>query len=133
VAVPLAWLAAPLTTPAYLALCAAIIAVAIWAADRADRAAGTHDSQRIVIDEVAGYLVAMAWADRGDPIVLLLGFVLFRVADIVKPPPARFFDRGWRGGAGVVLDDVVAGLWAAAVLAGMALTDLPGHLRALGG
>lgn len=130
-AVPLAWLTAGLTTAPYLGLCAAVTALACWAADRTDRAAGTHDSGQIVIDEVAGYLVTMAWVDRGDPILLALGFVVFRLADLVKPPPARFFDRGYRGGIGVVLDDVVAGGYASAVLAAMVLTDLHGHLAAM--
>jgi phosphatidylglycerophosphatase A len=130
-AVPIAYLAAPLGLVPYLALCAAITGLGIWAADRADRVLGTHDSSRIVIDEVAGYLVTMALVDRADPLLLALGFVLFRVADVVKPPPARWFDRGVRGGVGVVLDDVVAGVYAALLLAGMALMDLPGHLRAL--
>jgi phosphatidylglycerophosphatase A len=129
-AVPLAHLAAPLGVASYIALCAAVTLVAIWAADRADRRLGTHDSGRIVIDEVAGYLVTMAWVDRSEPILLLAGFAVFRVADIVKPPPARFFDRGFRGGVGVVLDDVVAGLYASLVVAGMALMDLHGHLAA---
>lgn len=133
VAVPLALACASLSVPVYLALCAAVVALAIWAADRADRVLGTHDSGRIVIDEIAGYLVTMAWVDRADPILLATGFAVFRLADIVKPPPARYFDRGFRGGVGVVLDDVVAGVYASAVVAGMALTDLPGHLRALGG
>jgi phosphatidylglycerophosphatase A len=48
--------------------------------------------------------------------VALLGFGLFRLFDIVKPPPARFFDRRWKNGLGVVMDDVIAGLYGAIVL-----------------
>jgi phosphatidylglycerophosphatase A len=130
-AIPLAYAAAPLGTVAYLAVCVAVTLVAIWAADRTDRALATHDSGSIVIDEVAGYLFTMAWVDRTEPLLLLAGFVVFRVADVVKPPPARIFDRGFHGGVGVVLDDVVAGLYGSLIVAGMALTDLHGHLAAM--
>ncbi|HLU66490.1 MAG TPA: phosphatidylglycerophosphatase A, partial [Kofleriaceae bacterium] len=116
VAVPLAWLASGAPQWGYLALCLAVTGLAIWAAAGADRAFGVHDSGRIVIDEVAGYLWTMALVDRSDPLLLLAGFVLFRLADIVKPPPARAIDARMEGGTGVVLDDVVAGLWAAAAL-----------------
>jgi phosphatidylglycerophosphatase A len=129
-AVPLAYAAADLATAAYLALCVAVTLLGIWAADRTDRALATHDSGTIVIDEVAGYLVTMAWVDRSEPLLLLAGFLVFRVADVVKPPPGRVFDRGWRGGAGVVLDDVVAGLYASAIVGAMAWMDLHGHLAA---
>jgi phosphatidylglycerophosphatase A len=130
-AIPLAYACAPLGAASYLAVCGLVILVAIWAAGRADRVMGTHDSGRIVIDEVAGYLVTMAWVDRADPVLLVAGFFVFRIADIVKPPPARTLERDLPGGAGVVLDDVAAGLWASVVLAGIALTDLHGHLAAM--
>jgi phosphatidylglycerophosphatase A len=116
-AVPLVWAGAALPQWVYLAMCAAVTAIAIVAASGADRAFGDHDSGRIVVDEVAGYFWTMAAAsDRADPILLLAGFLLFRVADIVKPPPARAIDRRLPGGPGVVLDDVAAGGWAAAAL-----------------
>lgn len=132
-AVPLAWVCAPLTWWAYALVCVAVTLVGIWAAAVADRSWGTHDSGRIVVDEVAGYLVTMALVDRSDPVLLLLGFLLFRAFDIAKPFPVRQIDRQLGGGSGVVLDDVVAGVMAGLVLAGMALTDLHGHLRALVG
>jgi phosphatidylglycerophosphatase A len=131
VAIPLAFASASFATLPYLAMCAAVTGVAIWAADRADRVMRTHDSGRIVVDEIAGYLVTMAWVDRADPILLGAGFLVFRLADIVKPEPARWLERRLPGGYGVVLDDIAAGLWASVVVAGMSLTDLPGHLRAL--
>jgi phosphatidylglycerophosphatase A len=117
VAIPLAYATAPLGLPAYAALCLAVTGLAIWAAGRADRVMGSHDSGRIVIDEIAGYLVTMALVDRADPVLLAIGFVAFRVADITKPPPARLLERRVPGGAGVVLDDVAAGVWAAALVA----------------
>ena len=67
------------------------------------------------MDEVAGSLVAFC----GLPLDwrwLVTAFVLFRVFDVVKPPPARFFDQKVHNGVGVVLDDVAAGLWALAAV-----------------
>jgi phosphatidylglycerophosphatase A len=128
VAVPLAWLAAPLPLWAFVLVAAGITVVGIGAAAIADRAWGTHDSGRIVIDEVAGYFVTVAFADPASPAVLLLGFALFRLFDIVKPPPVRWIDRNLPGGAGVVLDDVAAGLGAGLVLLGL---DLAGAVSAI--
>jgi phosphatidylglycerophosphatase A len=116
VAVPIAYLTANLPLWQYAIMVTAITAVAIWAADRADRAWGTHDSQRIVIDEVAGYLVTMFPVDRHGWIPLLAGFIAFRFFDIVKPPPVRWLDENLPGGAGVVLDDVGAGIQGAIVM-----------------
>jgi len=116
VAVPLAWLASPLPWWQFLAITAAVIAVGIWAASVADRSWGTHDSGRIVIDEVAGYFVTVALIDRSDWRLLVIGFFVFRAFDIIKPPPVRWIDRNVGGGTGVVLDDVVAGIQGAAVM-----------------
>jgi phosphatidylglycerophosphatase A len=117
VAVPLVWLAADLPHWGYIALCVGVTVAAIAASARADRAFGEHDAGKIVIDEVAGFFWTMVGvAHRDDWVLLAVGFVLFRVADIVKPPPARAIDRRLPGGPGVVLDDVVAGWWAALAL-----------------
>ena len=98
--------------PALLAL-AAVLA-GIPAATRVARASGRKDPQFVVIDEVAGQLVALiaapvAWQS------LLLGFILFRAFDIVKPPPVRQLER-LPEGTGIVVDDVGAGLYALAVM-----------------
>lgn len=125
VAVPLVWLSSGLPQWAYVALCAAVTLVAIWAAHLADRAFGEHDAGKIVIDEVAGYFWTMVLVARSSWPLLAVGFVLFRAADILKPPPARALDRRMPGGPGVVLDDVAAGVWAAV---GVWLIDLSGVL-----
>ena len=93
----------------------AVIVVAVWAASRAERVLGEHDSSRIVVDEAAGYLVAVSIAPGSVP-HLFFAFVLFRVFDILKPPPIGAIDRHVKGGLGVVMDDVLAGVYAAAVL-----------------
>ena len=94
----------------------AVLAVAagIPAATRVARATGVKDPQFVVIDEVAGQLITLiavpvAWKS------LLLGFILFRGFDIVKPPPVRLLER-LPEGTGIVIDDVGAGLYALAVM-----------------
>jgi len=116
VAVPLTWALASLDWPLFALVTAAVTIVGIWAASVADRSWGTHDSGRIVIDEVAGYMVTMALIDRTDWLALWVGFVVFRFFDIVKPPPVRAIDKKVGGGAGVILDDVAAGIYGLVVM-----------------
>lgn len=116
VAVPLVFGLAGLDLWVFVAVTAAVTAVGIWAANVADASWGTHDAGRIVIDEVAGYMVTMAPVDRHDGWALAVGFVVFRALDIVKPPPVRMIDEKVGGGAGVVLDDVAAGVMGAALM-----------------
>lgn len=92
-----------------------LIGVACWLAGAAEGYLGEHDSSKIVIDEIAGFLCATAWLELTLP-RLLIAFALFRLFDIFKPPPARYFDRQMAGGLGIVFDDVVAGLYANLVL-----------------
>jgi phosphatidylglycerophosphatase A len=87
----------------------------VVAADHAERLWGTHDDQRIVIDEVAGYLITVAFVDRSNAWTLAVGFIVFRALDILKPPPVRWFERA-RGGWGVMLDDVAAGVIGAVIM-----------------
>lgn len=113
-AIPLWWVLTtylPLWT--YLPITALVTLTGIAAADRAGRYYGVADSGHIVIDEVAGYLVTMAFLPR-SVFAAIAGFLFFRACDVIKPPPARFFDRDprWKNGAGVVLDDIFAGVWA---------------------
>jgi phosphatidylglycerophosphatase A len=119
VAIPLALLLASLPAWQFAAVTTALTAVAIWAAARADRAWGTHDSGRIVIDEVVGYLFTVTLVDRSSAVPLAVGFVVFRALDILKPPPIRWLDENLPGGFGVVLDDVAAGLIGMAILVGL--------------
>ncbi len=109
---------------AYVAATAAVVALGAFAADRAGRYWGVADASPIVIDEVAGYLVTMALVPFSWPSALA-GFVLFRIFDVLKPWPASALDR-IKNGAGVVLDDLAAGVWAwAALLALRLLRVLP--------
>jgi phosphatidylglycerophosphatase A len=116
VAVPIAWALAGLPTWQFAVVTVLVTALAIWAADTADRAWGTHDCQKIVIDEVAGYLVTMLTVDRHSWVALLAGFVIFRILDSTKPWPVRWLERNLPGGWGVVLDDVGAGVQGAILM-----------------
>jgi phosphatidylglycerophosphatase A len=116
VTVPLAWLLAGTPWWGFIGITVAVTLLGIWAAGAADRAWGTHDSGRIVIDETAGYLATMTFVDRHRWQVLLVGFVIFRALDMIKPPPIRWIDEKMPGGAGVVLDDVAAGVMGAAIM-----------------
>jgi phosphatidylglycerophosphatase A len=86
-----------------------------WAAHRAERLLGGKDPGAIVIDEVAGMTLAVL-AFPLTPTLLAVGFVLFRLFDVVKPFPARASQR-LPGGAGVMVDDLIAGLYALGALA----------------
>jgi phosphatidylglycerophosphatase A len=116
VAVPIAWLLAPLPWWQFVVVAIAVTAVAIAAAHGADLAWGTEDNQRIVIDEVAGYLITVIPVIDRHWAPLAVGFVVFRFFDIVKPPPVRWLDANLPGGWGVVLDDAAAGVMGAAVM-----------------
>jgi phosphatidylglycerophosphatase A len=92
--------------------------VGIWASSRVERLWG-HDAQRIVIDEVVGQMITFGIAAgryQLSAFYIALGFGLFRLFDIVKPFPIRRLEK-FRGGLGVMADDVGAGLLALAVLA----------------
>ncbi len=116
VAVPLVWWMADFSTAAFLGICVATTLIGIWAASISDKIWGTHDSGRIVIDEVAGYFVTVAVVDRSNWLILLVGFFVFRAFDIIKPPPIRAIDRDLGGGTGVILDDIAAGVMGVAVM-----------------
>jgi phosphatidylglycerophosphatase A len=90
-------------------------APAIWAADVTARALGKKDPGIVVVDEVVGQWITFAGATRIDWPAILAGFILFRVFDIVKPPPVRQLER-LPGGLGIVADDAFAGVYAALLL-----------------
>lgn len=113
-AVPLAWAVARLDPLPYAAFLAAFLALSVHAAGQAGRHWRVVDAPQIVIDEVMGYLVTMAFVPFGWP-AAAAGFVLFRAADVLKPWPASALDRV-KSGLGVVLDDVAAGVWAGVAL-----------------
>lgn len=92
-----------------------LIVVAVWCSEAGEAHYKRHDVGNIVIDEFAGFFVTM-FLVPSNVRTLALAFVLFRFFDIVKIPPARQIDKGWPGGWGVVMDDVVSGVYACAVM-----------------
>jgi phosphatidylglycerophosphatase A len=100
---------------AYLAVLLPFTALACWAAHQAERIWGERDCSKIVIDEWVGFLVTMAgiaptWG------TVIAGFLVFRLIDIVKPLPIRWLERRISGGVGVVIDDVLAGVYASILM-----------------
>lgn len=89
---------------------ACLLIVGIAASSRVAREVGAEDPQFVVADEVVGQWIALIGATV-QPGSWVLAFVLFRFFDIVKPPPARQFDK-MRGGFGIMMDDVAAGIYA---------------------
>ena len=93
----------------YLTITFLLVPVGIWAAQAYEDHKQSHDSKEIVIDEVVGFLITMAWV----PLTwqsAVFGFCLFRFFDIVKPPPIRQLDKKIPGGFGVMVDDIAAGI-----------------------
>jgi phosphatidylglycerophosphatase A len=104
-----------------LVACLVLYVVALPLGEWAERYKGKKDPGIFVVDEVIGYLITVAWMRGPSPTALIVAFFVFRFFDIVKPPPARAMER-IRGGHGILLDDVVAGLW------GLILVMIPARL-----
>lgn len=90
----------------------------IWAASRVERIFGLKDPGKIVVDEVAGQMIGLLPLSvfAFGKVWIIVSFILFRLFDIFKPYPARRFES-LRSGLGVMADDLVAGLYAAVVVA----------------
>ena len=104
--VGLAWMLAPL--PHLLAI-AALFALGVWASAAASRDLGVDDHGGIVIDEVVAFLLVL-WAVPAAWWAWVAAFALFRLFDIFKPQPIRWFDRNLKGGFGVMFDDLLAAI-----------------------
>ena len=110
-AIPLYLLLADLPSWAYLLVLLVSILAGIWICGESSRRLQVHDHSGIVWDEFAGYWLTMLAAPAGWGWIVL-GFLLFRLFDIWKPWPIRRMDRTIHGGLGIMLDDVMAGLYA---------------------
>lgn len=122
-AIPLWWLLAQLPLSSYLLIVTISAVVGIYICGSAAKTMGVHDHGGIVWDEFVGFWIAMAalpisWTS------LLLGFVLFRFFDILKPWPISWLDKKVSGGFGIMIDDVIAGLATALVIALLSSTGL---------
>jgi len=110
----------PFSTLALIVATVAVTAAGLWASGRVERMVGRKDPGVIVIDEVAGMMVSVLFLPRTWP-VLLTAFFLFRLFDVWKPFPARQ-SQVITGGVGVMIDDLIAGAYALAVVAVARLT-----------
>ncbi len=100
----------PLDLLPYLAVVLVLFIAGTLAAGEAEKILDNRDPGVVVIDEIVGMLITMSGVPL-TPLTQLLGFVLFRFFDIAKPFPVNFFDSRFHGGLGIMLDDVVAGLY----------------------
>ncbi len=114
-AVPIYLLMAPLRPLSYLILLVAIITFSMWLCGKVTKEIGVEDHQGMNLDEIVGYLVTMFYIPFGWG-WMLAGFVLFRLFDIWKPWPINLVDRHVHGGIGMILDDVLAGVFSCALL-----------------
>ena len=110
VAIPITLLLSPIRFPVYELTILTFFFFSSWIAERAQNHWQKRDDQRIVIDEIMGYFLTMLWIPK-TLFFISFGFLLFRLLDIVKPFPCRQLEKV-RGGFGVVLDDVFAGIYA---------------------
>jgi phosphatidylglycerophosphatase A len=118
VAIPLFMLMQSLPLVTYLLVTTCLFIAGIWICTYTAEKLGVHDHPSIVIDEIVGYLITMIAAPEGW-LPIVIGFVLFRILDAVKPWPISWFDRNINGGLGIMLDDVVAGVIAMAIIQGL--------------
>nr|WP_320136563.1 phosphatidylglycerophosphatase A [uncultured Amphritea sp.] len=119
-AIPLYLLIQPLALPWYAAVLLVTFVVGIYLCGKTSADMGVHDHGGIVWDEFVGYWITMFAAPPGW-LWIVIGFVLFRLFDILKPWPISWADKQVAGGMGIMLDDVLAGVMALAVLQLLAL------------
>jgi phosphatidylglycerophosphatase A len=116
VAIPLYLLLSPLALWSYLIVVVTGFVCGIYLCDKTSKALGVHDHSGIVWDEFIGYWITMIAIPALTWQWILAGFVLFRFFDIVKPWPVKLADKRVAGGFGIMLDDVLAGLYALACI-----------------
>lgn len=107
--IPLAFLLSSLSLFNGLLMIIFIIAIAVITAERTAKLKGVKDPGMVIIDEIAGMTVALAWLPFG-PVTIISQFLLFRFFDILKPFPINFLEKRLPGGWGIVMDDIVAGI-----------------------
>lgn len=114
-AIPFFLLLQHLTWPIYLSWLLVTFALGVLWCDRSSKALGVHDHGGIVWDEFVGFWITMFMAPAGW-LWIVIGFVLFRVFDILKPWPINWLDKKVHGGFGIMIDDALAGIYALLVL-----------------
>ena len=115
VAIPIYYLLSEIPSPLYEITLIGFFFLSVWISENAQIFFGKKDDQRIVIDEIIGFLITMLWIPKTTRFIII-GFILFRFFDILKPIPIRRLEKGLKGGYGVVLDDVAAAVYANIIL-----------------
>jgi phosphatidylglycerophosphatase A len=124
-ALPIFWFVHPRVADAtFLGMIAVLFLVGIWACGRTGRTLGVPDHSGMVLDEIVAFLLVLFMLPA-TPAWQAVGFLLFRLFDIYKPPPIRHLDRSLKGGLGVMLDDLVAAFYA--LLAVVLWKTVAGH------
>ncbi len=114
-AIPVYWLFAQADSLVYSFLTLVVTVGGVWICGIAAEKLGEHDFGGIVWDEIAGFLITM-WLVPLTWQTIITGFILFRFFDILKPWPIKWLDRQVQGGLGIMLDDVLAGIFAGGLL-----------------
>lgn len=102
----------------YMMAVFALVIGAMAICEMYERQVPGHDNSEVVIDEVVGFLITMTWVPETWKSALV-GFILFRILDITKPFPISYLDKRVKGGVGVVIDDIAAGILASIILQGI--------------
>jgi phosphatidylglycerophosphatase A len=114
-AIPFFLLLSTAASPVYELTLVGFFFLSVWVSGHAERSFRRRDDPRIVIDEMIGFFVTMLWVP-GTPLLIILGFFFFRFFDILKPFPIRLLESKLKGGFGIVLDDILAGVYANIIL-----------------
>jgi phosphatidylglycerophosphatase A len=115
IAIPVYYFLSAIPSPIYEITLIGFFFLSVWISENAEIFFGKKDDQRIVIDEMMGFLITMLWVPK-TILFVTIGFFLFRLFDILKPFPIRRLEKRLKGGYGVVLDDVMAGVYANIIL-----------------
>jgi phosphatidylglycerophosphatase A len=115
IAIPVYYFLSNISSPIYEITLVGFFFLSVWISENAEIFFGKKDDQRIVIDEIMGFLITMLWVPQ-TVILMAIGFFVFRFFDILKPFPIRRLEKKLKGGYGVVADDVMAGVYANIVL-----------------
>jgi phosphatidylglycerophosphatase A len=115
IAIPIYFFLSTIPSPIYEITLIGFFFLSVWISENAERFFGKKDDRRIVIDEIIGFLITMLWIPKTVPFIVI-GFFVFRFFDILKPFPIRRLEKRLKGGYGVVLDDVLAGVYSSIIL-----------------
>jgi phosphatidylglycerophosphatase A len=115
VAIPVYYFLSNISSPIHEITLIGFFFLSVWISENAEIFFGKKDDQRIVIDEMMGFLITMLWVPKTIRFIIV-AFFLFRFFDILKPFPIRHLEKRFKGGFGVVLDDVMAGVYGNIIL-----------------